>query len=77
MTTTIIDVKKIKPLLKKNKFYDFFIDYVTTFDSMKREMSEIVATNRKLPIDKAVNIRIFRIAEVEKFIVSNDLESYF
>ena len=77
MTATIIDVKKIKPLLKKGKFYDYFIDYATTFDAMKREISEIVATNRKLPLDKAVNIRIFRIAEVQKFIVSNDLERYF
>ncbi len=74
---TTIEINKIKPLLKKNKFYNFFIDHVTTFDAMKREISEIVAENRNLPLDQALNIRIFRIKEVKRFILSNDLQEFF
>ncbi|MFL0091424.1 hypothetical protein V3A08_07425 [Tenacibaculum maritimum] len=74
---TSMDVDKIKKLLKKGKFYDFFIDYVMTFDAMKREITEIVSENRKLEEEKALNIRIFRIAEVQKFIISNDLQEHF
>ena len=72
-----MDIGKIKKLLKKGKFYDFFIDYVPTFDTMKREITEIVSENRKIEKEQALNIRIFRISEVQKFIISNDLQDYF
>ncbi|WP_299163308.1 hypothetical protein [uncultured Tenacibaculum sp.] len=75
--SSIIDINKIKPYLKKNKFYHFFIDYVTDHDSMKREISEIVATNRKTTMYKALNVRTFRVREVQKFIESNDLQELF
>lgn len=76
-TPPIMDLGKIKKLLKKGKFYDFFIDYVPSFDAMKREITEIVSENRKIEKEQALNIRIFRIAEVKKFIISNDLQEYF
>ncbi|CAA0214995.1 hypothetical protein [Tenacibaculum maritimum] len=73
-----IEINKIKPFLKKKKFYDFFINYVpSSFDAMKKEMSEIVAENRNIEVDRAVWVKSFRVSEVEKFIISNDLQGYF
>ncbi|MFD0992363.1 hypothetical protein [Tenacibaculum geojense] len=69
--------EKYKPILPKHKFYDFFNDYVISHDAMKREISEIVAKNRNLPLEKAVNIRIFKIPEVDQFIKDHDLQRLF
>ncbi|WP_272151839.1 hypothetical protein [Tenacibaculum aiptasiae] len=75
--SSIIEFNKIKPYLKKSKFYHFFINYVSDHDSMKREISEIVAANRKITIYKALNVRTFRVREIQKFIESNDLQDLF
>ncbi len=72
-----MDIEKIKKLLKKGKFYSFFEDYVPSHEAMKREITEIVSENRKIEEEKALNIRKFRIAEVQKFIISNDLQQHF
>ncbi|WP_299673279.1 hypothetical protein [uncultured Tenacibaculum sp.] len=73
-----LDIEKIKTYLKKSDFYNFFIDYVPgSFDSMKREMSEIVAKNRKMTKEKALLVRSFRVSEAKKFIISNDLQEHF
>ncbi|WP_299840431.1 hypothetical protein [uncultured Tenacibaculum sp.] len=72
-----LDINKIKKYLKKGRFYQYFIDFVPTHDGMKREITEIVSKNRKIEEDKALNIRIFRVNEVKKFIESNDLQDQF
>ncbi|WP_299840396.1 hypothetical protein [uncultured Tenacibaculum sp.] len=78
LTKKKLDIDKIKAYLKKSEFYKFFIDYVPgSFDSMKREMSEIVAENRKMTIEKALLVRSFRVSEAIKFIISNDLQEHF
>lgn len=75
---TTIEAAKLIPYLKKGKFYNFFINYVpASFDEMKREMCEIVSENRKIKKEKALYVKHFRISEVEKFIISNDLQHRF
>ncbi|WP_299134585.1 hypothetical protein [uncultured Tenacibaculum sp.] len=71
-----LDITKLKKYLKKEKFYRFFQDYVP-FESMRIELSEIVAEKRKLPLDKAKRIRVLTIVEIESFIRTHDLQSYF
>ncbi|MCF2875420.1 MULTISPECIES: hypothetical protein [unclassified Tenacibaculum] len=73
----IIEDNKVRPYLRKCDFYNFFIDYVTDHDSMKREISEIVSKNRKMSMKRALNIRNFRIREVKEFIKLNDLQDKF
>lgn len=76
--SSIIELNKVKPYLKKNKFYDFFINYVNKdHDSMKREISEIVSKSRNISMYDALNIRTFRVREVQKFIEANDLQALF
>ncbi|WP_272151412.1 hypothetical protein [Tenacibaculum aiptasiae] len=75
--SSIIEFEKVKPYLKKNKFYNFFINYVSNHDSMKREISEIVAKSRNISMYDALNIRTFRVREVQKFIEDNDLQELF
>lgn len=72
------DLTKIKKLLSKAKFYDFFIHYIPgSFLEMKNEMTEIVAFNRKIDFKKARYVKNFKVTEVKKFIVDNDLQEFF
>ena len=75
--SSIIELSKVKPYLKKNKFYNYFRNYVSDHDSMKREISEIVSESRNISMYDALNVRTFRVREVQKFIETNDLQALF
>ncbi|CAA0185973.1 hypothetical protein V2647_07750 [Tenacibaculum maritimum] len=72
----LVELKeKVKPYLRKAKFYNFFNNYVSESE-MKAEISEIVAKHRKLPLSKAKKVRKFKIPELIEFVKHQDLLNY-
>ncbi|MCD8408479.1 hypothetical protein LNI96_11180 [Tenacibaculum dicentrarchi] len=68
---------KLRKKLRKDNFYNFFRDYVKSYDEMKNEIGEIVKEYRGIPIKQARNIRIFKYPEIQKFIENNDFQELF